>query len=154
MKNGIKTLNKNLPLALLLASFLACGKKVNEQGDEQTRTPAATANKIELSNFHSHPSSYTFPELAEIYIPSQLSFEGGHQQSETKLYFSKGDEAEEFYCVYKFNSENLYALENCYYNELPMNYRGGHKVYQAQGHIVAIEISQARASVELEVDWH
>ncbi|MBC75233.1 MAG: hypothetical protein CME64_04390 [Halobacteriovoraceae bacterium] len=152
MKTGIK--NFTLPIGALLICLASCGKKINKEDAQDVRTPAATSNKIELSNFHSSPSTYTFPELAEVYIPSQLNFEGGHQQGQTKLFFSKGDEQEEFYCTYQFDSEKVYSLSNCYYNELPMNYRGGQKVYQAAGHKISLEVSQARASVEIEVDWH
>ena len=134
--------------------FIACGKKVTQQGQEEVRTPAATTNVVELSNYESSPSVFSFPELGEAYIPENLKFEGGYTEAQTKLYFSYGNTEEEFYCLYGFMSETDYSLINCYYQDLPMNYRGGQKVHQSAGHQMRIETSPARVSAEIEIDWH
>ncbi|MCO4754250.1 MAG: hypothetical protein KC478_07195, partial [Bacteriovoracaceae bacterium] len=118
----VKSLLPRLASAFILCALLsACGKKVGQNDQEVVRTPAATTNIIELSNFESSPSTYTFPELGQAFIPEKLEFEGGYREAQTKIYFSHGNSEEEFYCTYGFVSETDYSLINCYYQDLPMN---------------------------------
>lgn len=146
-----------LKILCVILCFLSagCGKKVTQKTSEESkRTPALSTSSVELSNSGSHPSLYTFPDLAEVYIPKKLVFMGGDPASQTKVFFSRGIPKQEMFCLYGHKMGSDYSLINCYSEGGVSNYRGGDKVIQDQYHQVKIENSPAKVGFEMEIDWH
>jgi hypothetical protein len=138
---GKKFKMKKLGIKCTFCSFLCflffgCGKVVSkqekkEQGNQELLLPGTIG--VEAShlkdiygpgetpvpfNERSIDGSFTFPALAEVAIPSNITVTAGGSSFDTaEIYFNAGSGTYDFYCLYQGDNSVSYDFVDCYDEE-------------------------------------